>query len=247
MERGLPLTATTITLPVSNSQNATPLLRQADVEMFAKLGIPAELLAEARIERVTDREARERFGIQFAPTADCSGIFFPYYIPVSDYRVTGRLRRDRSETVDGKVKNKYLSPYGDRHHLYYPPDAREKFADPDMPIALVEAEKSVLALTAWARRTCTKLLPLGMGGCWGWRGKVRSWLAPNGMCELLPGPLPDLHDCNGRRVFICLDANAATNSDVQWARVELTVELEKAARNCSVRICSLPEVNPCQQ
>jgi hypothetical protein len=242
-------TATTTAKATVNGVPLSPasFLLQADLEMFARLGISPELLREARVQRVMDWEAREKFGIRFAPAARCSGIIFPYYIPPVEWRVGARLRRDYPEIEDGKLKNKYLSSYGDRHHLYYPPDAREKLADPDMPIALVEAEKSVLALTAWARRTGTKLLPLGMGGCWGWRGKVRIWLAPNGAWELLPGPLPDLHDCNGRKVFICLDANVATNSDVQGAQIELVVELEKAVRNCTVRVCSLPEVNPWQQ
>lgn len=39
-------------------------LRPADLEMFQKLGIPEELLELAGIERVTNHDAREVYGIK---------------------------------------------------------------------------------------------------------------------------------------------------------------------------------------
>ena len=63
--------------------------------------------------------------------------------------MTARVRRDNPEIEDGKIKDKYISAYGDGRHLYFPPDARDKLQEPGTPIVLVEAEKSALALTAW--------------------------------------------------------------------------------------------------
>jgi uncharacterized protein (DUF927 family) len=103
---------------------------------------------------------------------------------------------------------------------------------------LVEAEKSVLALTAWARRTSTDVIPVGLGGCWGWRGRIGKTIGINGERADVVGPLPDMDVCDGRTVYVMLDSNVATNSKVQAARNALVRELVK--RGCTVRLCHLP-------
>jgi hypothetical protein len=215
-------------------------LRERDLAMFGRLGIPTEMLAENGVRRVTDAEARSECGIT-GTSGDVAGIFYPYYIPAVAYRVTGRLRRDYPEVdEDGKPKNKYLCPYGDRRHLYFVRGAKEKLADPECEIVLVEAEKSVLAVTAWAQRTRRNLLALGLGGCWGWRGRIGRDVAPDGERVEVRGPLPDMDACDGRSVCVMLDANAATNQTVQAARNALVRELRK--RGCKVKVCELPQV-----
>ena len=83
-----------------------------------------------------------------------------------------RIRRDHPEIEDGQEKKKYVATYSDRKHLYFPP-MPELFADTNVPIILVEAEKSVLALVAWAEREGRKLLPLGVGRMLGLDGESR--------------------------------------------------------------------------
>lgn len=213
----------------------------SDLERFEQIGIGAELLVEARVRRVTDSEARSDFGIKGSPTMHMTGIVFPYFIPAVDYRVTARLRRDNPEIEDGKPKNKYMSPYGDGRHLYFPPRAAEKLMQPDMPVVLVEAEKSVLALIAWAGRKGMNLLPLGLGGCWAWMGRIGKTEDALGERVDVHGPLPDFSYCDGRSVYVLLDSNAATNADVQRARSALVAELHK--RQCKVLLCDLPIVD----
>src|SRR5271169_951293 len=94
-------------------------LNAADLRMFASLGIPAELLVQAGVRRVTDSEAREEFGI--CGDGNMDGIIFPYFDPSTRSRVTARLRRDTPEIVEEKPKRKYVSPYGDRRLLYFSP------------------------------------------------------------------------------------------------------------------------------
>ena len=215
-----------------------------DLSMFARLGILPELLAAAGVLRVTDAEARRDYGMKFDVVADLGGIVFPYPSPVTGNRTTARVRRDHPEIVDGKPKNKYISGWGDPRHLYFPPGAAEKLKDPDIPIAYVESEKAVLALTAWSRRTGVDLIPLGMGGCWGWRSqRARSRLAANGERVPVAGPLHDLNYGNDRRVYVLLDNNKATNPDVQHAESALSRELAKAKRNCMILVCDLPRVD----
>jgi hypothetical protein len=141
---------------------AATQLSAADLTMFARLGIPAELLMQVGIRRVTDSEAREEFGIRGNGKMD--GLIFPYFDPYTRSRVTARLRRDAPEFVDGKPKRKYVCPYGDRRVLYFTPGAAEFLADPSVPIVLVEAEKSALALTAWAERNGRRIIAVAIGG-----------------------------------------------------------------------------------
>jgi hypothetical protein len=213
----------------------TATLTERDIEMFARLGIGITLLEQARVRRVTDTEARRDYGITMS--GDMAGIIFPYYIPACDYRVTARLRRDNPEVEDNRPRNKYISAYGDGRHLYFPPGAKIMLANPATEIVLVEAEKSVLALTAWAQRQGQNLLALGLGGCWGWRGRIGKETDPDGERVDVKGPLPDLAACNGRRVYVLLDANVTTNPKVAAAERALVAELRN--RHCEVRVCRL--------
>ena len=222
-----------------NDTNFEHALKASDHAMFARLRIPSELLAQAGVERVTDREARERYGI--VGHGDMSGIVFPYHDPVSGRRVTARLRRDNPEVEAGRPKNKYISAYGDRRTLYFPPDSADTLSDPEIPIILVEAEKSSLALTAWARRTGRKLLVIAMGGCWGWRGRIGKVANAKGTRVDELGPLPELRcAAAGRTTVVLLDANASTNPKVQKAQNALVRQLKK--QKAEVLIAELPIV-----
>jgi glycine/D-amino acid oxidase-like deaminating enzyme len=59
--------------------------------MFQRLRIDPELLARAGVERVTDQEARQKFGLNGA--GNNAGIVFPY-VDAAGIRRTCRLRRD---------------------------------------------------------------------------------------------------------------------------------------------------------
>lgn len=241
---GSPKNNQTATAPEPVPREPSAKFTTTDLEMFAKLGIAPSLLAEARVERVTDSEARTNYGITGSPSKNMAGVLFPYFSPVTGDRTTCRLRRDRpEEDAEGKPQAKYIAPFGDPRHLYMLPGAAVKLTDLSIPVALVEAEKSALALTAWAQRTGMNVIPIGMGGCWSWRGVVGKTDGIHGEREDVKGPLPDLGVCNGRTVYILLDANAATNEKVKTARNALAKELRK--RGCVVLICELPSVGGC--
>src|ERR1035441_10252007 len=153
----------TIYMPAAYSNlyaSALPLT-PADLEMFRRLRIDRELLGRAGIERVTDQEARQKFGLN--GTGDNAGIVFPYVDAVG-IRRTCRLRRDHPDMEGGKPVKKYLVPYGDRRHAYIVPGDHNLGQDAGVPVVLVEAEKSALALRALADRTGRQLLPIALGG-----------------------------------------------------------------------------------
>jgi predicted P-loop ATPase len=201
-------------------------LSPSDLAMFAKIGVGPDLLTMAKVRRVNDGEARELLALNGA-SGDMAGIFFPYNNWKTGYRHTGRVRRDNPEIEDGKPKNKYMSGYGDRRHLYFAPSATAELEDTTIPIIVVEAEKSVLAITALTERTGKRLLPVATGGCFGWRGRIGKTDGPNGERVDEVGPLPDLEVCKGRSVYVLFDSNAATNPKVQHARRELIKALRK--------------------
>jgi putative DNA primase/helicase len=214
-------------------------LGPADLASFAKLGIPPDLLSAAQVQRVNDREARDAFGITYS--GDKSGIVFPYFI--GDRRATARLRRDNPEVdVEGKPQNKYIAPWGDHRHLYFPPGFLDTVnKDSEVAIVAVEAEKSALAGTAWAQRTGARLVFVALGGCWGWRGRIGKTESPNGTRVDVKGPLPDLAICDGRKVYILLDSNAGTQPKVQAAERAFVAELR--SRKCDVLTCRIPVLN----
>jgi putative DNA primase/helicase len=216
-------------------------LTPSDLAAFQRLGIGMELLAKAHVQRVTNAEAREMYGITGSITKDMSGIVFPYFSIATGKRVTARVRRDNPEIEDGKEKDKYISAYGDRKHLYFTPDAKDKLRTAETAIVLVEAEKSCLALTAWAHRTGVSLLPVAVGGCWGWRGRIGKVENAHGARVDEMGPISDLSCCcDERKVYVLLDANVASNPKVRQAQSALVAELRK--RNCETLLCDLPEV-----
>jgi len=208
--------------------------------MFAGLGIQPDLLNRARIERVTDSEAREKFGI--TGSGDMRGIVFPYCDPLTGVRHTARVRRDHPEIENGKPKNKYLSPYGDRRHLYLVPGCSEQVKDGSTPVVLVEAEKSVLALTAWSERSGRRILPVGMGGCWGWHARIGKQDGPDGSRLDEKGALPELAAiCQSEReVVVMLDSNTSGNPHVRQARAALVRTL--CGYGARVRIATVPAI-----
>jgi hypothetical protein len=117
--------------------------------------------------------------------------------------------------------------------------------DPNVAIVLVESEKAALALTAYTRRGGMDLVPLAMGGCWGWRDRwSRKDTTPRGEREDVAGPVADLSHCDGRVVYVLLDNDMATNPDVSRACTALCAELRK--RKCKVLVCDLSPGEECK-
>jgi hypothetical protein len=191
-----------------------------DLKMLNKLRIPPQLLREAGVTRVTTKQA-EQLGFRWKPQRPddslyLQGVFFPY-CDESGAIKNGRIRRDHPETdAEGKPEKKYICmPKGHERLLYWPPGARELLKDPATEILLVEAEKSALAITAAARRARRKLIALALGGCWGWRETVQD----------LSAPLKDLEALRGRKICVTLDANVASNPEIQRAELALCLHL----------------------
>jgi hypothetical protein len=217
------------------------MLTPTDVQAHTDLGISPEMLKRAQVQRVSDYEARDLLAMHGWPaTQKLDGVLYPYFAPQNGHVTTRRLRRDHPEIENGKPKNKYLSGYGDHKHLYFPPECKTLLSDISAVVVIAEAEKSVLSIVCAAEKVGRKVLAIGTGGCWGWRGVTGKTEDASGTRVDEKGPLPDLHlvTWTGRTVVIAFDANAATNPNVQTARTALAREL--SARGAIVRVLDLP-------
>jgi P4 family phage/plasmid primase-like protien len=214
-----------------------------DIARHGKMGIPADVLALVG-RRVSDWEARHKCGIRFSLAKNCSGFWYIYRDPLDEHINGGRLRRDVHEWKDdGRPQDKYLSPWGNHRHLFYPPNPRELINDPETEWVYVESEKGALVVTEYGKRHGRKLLAVGIGGCDGWRdSKAKSAVAANGARIDVPGPCDDLKYSNGHRVFVMLDSNARIDvkPNVYWAKARLLVEMNRQERKSDVWVCDLP-------
>jgi hypothetical protein len=129
---------------MSAYQNASVSnLTTTDLEAFAKLKVSPELLEEAGIRRVSDREARDAGILRLG---DMEGILFPYMQPTGEIVGQG-LRRDHPEVDStGRPKAKYVSSFADKRHSYILPSDRPSLQDINIPSVMVEAEKSKLSI-----------------------------------------------------------------------------------------------------
>lgn len=213
-------------------------LTTSDLAVFATIGVGPQLLAKAGIQRVTDQQARDVLALN-GKSGDMAGIYFPYLSPLTGRRVTARVRRDNPEIKDGREKNKYMSAYGDRRHVYTVPGSEELINAADVPIILVEGEKSTLALSEWRRRTGQRFFPIGLGGDWGWSGTIGKAENAKGHRVDEKGLLSELREwCANRRVYILFDTDCATNPNVSAARRKLAAALRKI--KADVRLLNLP-------
>jgi Protein of unknown function (DUF3631)/Domain of unknown function (DUF3854) len=207
-------------------------LTTTDLKMFSELGVNPALLDRAKIDRVTDDEARE---LGLTGPGDMSGVIFPYRNG-SETKYF-RVRRDRpSLDEDGKPVAKYMAPASGPdlpRHIYYPPLAPELIVRKNVPAILVESEKASLALTAWAERTGQQYVTIALGGCYGWSAGKDEKTGE----KILHA---DLQVCRDRRAYILMDSNCATSENVQRARRELVAALRKIG--AEVRVLDLPTV-----
>jgi putative DNA primase/helicase len=214
-------------------------LTDNDLYIFAALGIGRQTLAQAGVRRVDDREARELLGVRNLH-GDLSGVLYPRPHPVRGYVQGYRVRRDHPEMEEGQPRNKYLSSI-DRAHLFFAPGAAPLLRDLAVRVVLVESEKAALALTEAAGRAGRQELAIGLGGCWGWKGRIGKTEDANGARVDEHGVLPDfdLITWKDREVVIAFDGNATTNTSVKAARRGLAEEL--TGRGALVRCVDVPQ------
>ncbi len=166
------------------------------------------------------------------------GIVFPRVNPRTGHPVGYRIEGTITIRND-KPEGEYLSS-PDKAFPFFPPDCIGRLNDLQTPIVFVEAEKSTLCIEAAVRRQGRSLLPIGLGGCFGWSGRTGKVTAPDGATVDEKGLLSaiDAMPLQGRPCVILFDANVATNPKVQAAERALSAELRK--RGAAVKVGRVP-------
>lgn len=216
------------------------MLTDADRKLHLALGIGADLLELAGVRRLSDPEARDLLSIN-GVAGNFEGVEYPYRDPMRPgRRQTSRVRLDHPPLgVDGQPEGKYRSPYGDRRHLYFVPGTEAWIVDSAVPVVFVEAEKSALALAAVAQRARRPILPVALGGCWNWRGRIGIEADANGTRVPVKGALADfdLIPFEGRTAIVLFDARP--NASVEAARRQFAHYL--STRGAAVQHGHLPD------
>jgi len=165
------------------------------VEKLKAAAITASIAKEKGLRSITSVDQLPEWAAWAAEDAVPS-IVFPWI--TIDGQVTEQLRPDAEFERNGDTY-KYLFPKGAGAVL----NALRIVEDSER-VLIVEGTKQGLAAASWAPDDLTIV---GVGGC-------RNWSA-----EGIPDS--DLEVCDGRHVYICLDADVATNRDVYDAAVKL--------------------------
>jgi hypothetical protein len=214
--------------------------------------IDRETADRSLFRRVNSQEGAEIVGRN--GNGSYSGLLIPFVWPGEDHVREYRLRRDNPEIeydVEGRPKErgKYLSPPG-RGSLVYAPVGTDPLwlQDPAIDLVVTEGELKCVALfrAAWhglgdgADRP--RFLPLGLTGCWNWRGTTGKTTNAAGARVDTKGPIADLSriEWKQRRVTIIFDRDVDLNQKVRWARDLLAMELRR--RGARVHIFQWPQV-----
>src|SRR5262249_6073978 len=110
---------------------------------------------------------------------------------------------------------------------------------PTFRSSLSKPRKACLRWSRGRNGKAASCCPLGLGGCWGWMGRVGIKDTATG--ERVPehGAIPDLYICrNGRKTYVLLDANCVNHPQVQAARSALVRQLRK--QGADVTVLNLP-------
>ncbi len=189
------------------------------------------------MRRVDDLEAREVLGLN-GKAGSLSGIEYPYLHPLTEQRVTSRVRLDcPSLKSDGTPDKKYLTPYGDLRTLFFPPGVSRWLSDATVPVVFTESEKAALAATAAAARAERRVVAIACGGCWSWRGRIGKQTNATGARVDTVGSLPRLRSCHVRAPIV-LDHPASMRG--RMTRCAPPAVSSPASSGSGVPTCDMP-------
>jgi|SRR5215471_4221819 len=218
-----------------------------DYAALERCYITPPIAQAAGLFRVPSIEGRDLVGRKGG--GDYSGVVFPLTWPGEPAIALYRLRLDHPpvDLSNGKPQHKYLTAAGARNRLYMPLEDPALLQDVEVPIVMTEGEKKYLALHRLAHEQGGNgtgkpaFIPMALFGVWGWRGIIGYTSDAHGNRVEQKGPIPDLDRVKweGRRVYLCYDANAATNEMVRVARGQAARELE--SRGAMVWVIDLPQ------
>lgn len=200
---------------------------------FTKLkdnGVRLRDAVDAGLTHVTSSEAA--FHLNRTDTGAFEGILIPYGhlgAGISHCRVILETPVTL-KTSKGKLVH-VLQPVGSTNHLFYVPGTTPAaLEDANVPVLLCDSELSALAAQQLQKDGQPAILPIGLGGSWGWRKSAFREDPDSGETKIEKGPVADLQDKvarEGRRIIVAFRSDASTDKDTKSARAALVKFLKK--------------------
>src|ERR1017187_9714110 len=193
-------------------------LAPGDIAKLQACGVRPKDAVDAGFTRVTSSESS--FHLNRTDTGDLEGIMVPYRLlgaGISHCRVMldtpVRLKTSKGKLVP------VLQPVASTNHLYYVPGTTPTvLADSSVPVVFCDSELCALAALQCRKAGQPPILPVGVGGAWGWR-KSRVFDDPDGgETKVEKGPVADIEEKiaqEGRRIIIAFASDAAKDAGVK--------------------------------
>src|ERR1019366_270559 len=217
-------------------------LSPGDITKLKDSGVRIRDAVDACLTHVTSNEAA--YHLNRTDIGAFEGIFIPYGhlgAGVSHCRVLLETPV-KLKTSKGRLVH-ILQPVASTNHLYYVPGTTPGvLVDTSVPVVFCDSECGALAARQLRKDDQPPILPVGIGGAWGWR-KSRVFDDPDGgETKVEKGPVADLGEKiaqEGRRVIIAFASDAATEKDVKSARAALVKFFKK--QKALVSVLEVPE------
>jgi uncharacterized protein (DUF927 family) len=221
-------------------------LAPGDIAKLQDSGVRPKDAVDAGFTRVTSSEAA--FHLKRGDTGDLEGILVPYPLVapgISHCRVIldtpVRLKTSKGKLVP------VLQPVASTNWLYYVPGTTPTvLADSSVPVVFCDSELCALAALQCRKAGQPPILPVGIGGAWGWR-RSRVFDDPDGgETKVEKGPVADLEEKiaqEGRRVIVAFGSDATKDAGVKAARAAFVKFLKK--QTARVSILEVP-AGPCE-
>ena len=109
--------------------------------------------------------------------------------------------------------------------------------DTNVPVLLCDSELSALAAQQLQKDGQPAILPIGLGGSWGWRKSAFREDPDGGETKIEKGPVADLQEKvarEGRRIIVAFRSDAGKNAEHKAARAALVKFLRKQKAKVSI-------------
>src|ERR1035437_3857371 len=217
-------------------------LAPGDMVKLQNYGVRPKDAVDVGFTRVTSSESA--FYLNQTDTGDLEGVMVAYRLlgaGLSHCRVIldtpVRLKTSKGKLVP------VLQPVASTNHLYYVPGTTpDVLVDTGVPVLLVDSELSALAAMQLRKDGQPPILPVGVGGAWGWRMSATRDDPDGGETKREKGPVADLKEKiarEGRRVIVAFGSDATKDTDVKSARAALVKFFKK--QKALVSVFEVPE------
>lgn len=221
-------------------------LSPGDISKLMEHGVRPKDAIDAGLVHLTSSESA--FRLNRLDTGDLEGFMIVYPLlgaGISHLRVVLekpiKLRTSRGRFVS------VLQPVASTNHLYYVPGTTPSLLDDsNVAVLLSDDELSALAALQLQKDGQPFMLPVGMGGPWGWRKTAMFDDPDGGESRIEKGPVEDLKQriaLESRRIVVAFASDIAKDAGAKAARGALVKFLRK--QKAVVSILEVP-VGPCE-